>query len=200
MDCVDHCRRAPHTAGRRPSRVASVRHLEVDGTSFVRSNRHHSTVHATGLVDLEAKIVIDMVEVTASLTCGDGPHRSRMDGGPAWRHTDLAESSGPACPHTSATPPASPAPLPRGQGREPLRRQAAGESRRPLAIGAAKPTPRTDPQHAPHRPRAPRPVRPRSSRASGCVSGIHTTSSSAPDPARRNCVTPTSPTDPSIPK
>jgi hypothetical protein len=35
--------------------------LRVDETSFLRANRSHSTIYATGMVDLEERIVIDMV-------------------------------------------------------------------------------------------------------------------------------------------
>ena len=43
-------------------RVGPVRQLGVDETSFLAANPQHSTIYATGLVDLEAKIIIDMVE------------------------------------------------------------------------------------------------------------------------------------------
>ena len=44
-----------------PDRVGAVAQLGVDETSFLRANREHSTVYATGLVDLEERVVIDMV-------------------------------------------------------------------------------------------------------------------------------------------
>jgi transposase len=44
-----------------PERVSTVAQLGVDETSFLRANRAHSTIYATGLVDLEERIVIDMV-------------------------------------------------------------------------------------------------------------------------------------------
>ncbi len=43
-----------------PDRVGPVRQLGVDETSFLAANRGHSTIYATGLVDLEGRIVIDM--------------------------------------------------------------------------------------------------------------------------------------------
>lgn len=46
----------------RAGRVGAVAQLGVDETSFLAANRRHSTIYATGLVDLEARIVIDMVE------------------------------------------------------------------------------------------------------------------------------------------
>lgn len=45
-----------------PARIGPVRHLGVDETSFLKANRHRSTVYATGLVDLRRRVVIDMVE------------------------------------------------------------------------------------------------------------------------------------------
>ena len=45
-----------------PDRVGPVRQLGVDETSFLAANRHHATIYATGLVDLERHVVIDMVE------------------------------------------------------------------------------------------------------------------------------------------
>jgi transposase len=45
-----------------PDRVGPVTQLGVDETSFLAANRLHATVYATGLVDLEAKILIDIVE------------------------------------------------------------------------------------------------------------------------------------------
>jgi transposase len=45
-----------------PDRVGAVTQLGVDETSFLAANRSHHTIYATGLVDLGAKIVIDMVE------------------------------------------------------------------------------------------------------------------------------------------
>lgn len=49
-----------------PNRVGSVRQLGVDETSFLKANREHSTIYATGLVDLQARIVIDMVKGNAA--------------------------------------------------------------------------------------------------------------------------------------
>lgn len=45
-----------------PDRIGAVRQLGVDETSFLAANRAHATIYATGLVDLEAKVLIDMVE------------------------------------------------------------------------------------------------------------------------------------------
>jgi transposase len=49
-----------------PDRVGIVRQLGVDETAFLAANRSHSTIYATGLVDLEARIVIDMVQGNAA--------------------------------------------------------------------------------------------------------------------------------------
>ena len=45
-----------------PDRIGRVRQLGVDETSFLKANRQHATVYATGLVDLERRVVIDMTE------------------------------------------------------------------------------------------------------------------------------------------
>jgi transposase len=49
-----------------PDRVGSVSSLGVDETSFLKANREHPTIYATGLVDLDRKKVIDMVEGNAA--------------------------------------------------------------------------------------------------------------------------------------
>ncbi|GIU93336.1 MAG: ISL3 family transposase [Acidimicrobiia bacterium] len=45
-----------------PERVGAVEELGVDETSFLKANRSHPTIYATGLVDTRAGILIDMVE------------------------------------------------------------------------------------------------------------------------------------------
>jgi transposase len=45
-----------------PGRVGPVDKLGVDETSWLKANRAHSTLYATGLVDLDAGILIDMVK------------------------------------------------------------------------------------------------------------------------------------------
>ena len=77
-----------------PARVGPVAHLGVDETSFLRANRRHATIYATGLVDLQARIVIDMVEGNAAADL----RRWTANADPAWLAgievvaTDLAES------------------------------------------------------------------------------------------------------------
>ncbi len=44
-----------------PNRVGAVTSLGVDETSFLKANRHHRTRYATGLVDTDAGILIDLV-------------------------------------------------------------------------------------------------------------------------------------------
>ncbi len=95
-----------------PGRIGPVAHRGVDETSFLRANRHHATIYATGLVDLRAKVVIDMVEGNAAADL----RRWTTNADPAWLAgielvaTDRPSRSGPGCPHTSTTPPASPTP------------------------------------------------------------------------------------------
>jgi transposase len=77
-----------------PDRVGRVRQLGVDETSFLRANRAHATVYATGLVDLEDRIVIDMVRGNRAADL----QRWTANADPAWLAgievvaTDLAES------------------------------------------------------------------------------------------------------------
>jgi transposase len=77
-----------------PARVGPVEKLGVDETSWLKANRAHPTLYATGMVDLDAGIIIDMVKGNAA----DDLRRwlDRQD--PAWLSaittvtTDLAES------------------------------------------------------------------------------------------------------------
>jgi transposase len=77
-----------------PARVGPVRQLGVDETSFLAATPTHATVYATGLVDLQRHIVIDMVEGD---TVGD-LRRWTEHADPVWLGgievvaTDLAES------------------------------------------------------------------------------------------------------------
>jgi transposase len=45
-----------------PDRIGPVRKLGVDETSFLAANAAHTTIYATGLVDLDRHVLIDMVE------------------------------------------------------------------------------------------------------------------------------------------
>jgi transposase len=45
-----------------PARVGTVRQLGVDETSYKAATPEHSTVYATGLIDLDRRIVIDLIE------------------------------------------------------------------------------------------------------------------------------------------
>ena len=77
-----------------PDRIGCVRQLGVDETSFLRANRHHHTIYATGLVDLEGRRLIDMVEGNAAVDL----RKWTANADPAWLAgievvaTDLAES------------------------------------------------------------------------------------------------------------
>ena len=63
----DGRRRAPrHATGRGPRRVKKVRALGIDETSFLSATREHRTIYVTGLVDLNRKTIIDMVEGNAA--------------------------------------------------------------------------------------------------------------------------------------
>src|SRR5664280_3610458 len=77
-----------------PKRVGKVRALGIDETSFLAANREHSTIYATGLVDLRRRQMIDMVEGNSAADLRGWC--TRQD--PAWLGdvrvvaTDLAES------------------------------------------------------------------------------------------------------------
>jgi transposase len=77
-----------------PNRIGAVSQLGVDETSFLAANRSHATVYATGLVDLDAKVVIDMVKGNRAADL----RRWTAKADPAWLGgievvaTDLAES------------------------------------------------------------------------------------------------------------
>lgn len=77
-----------------PNRVGRVRQLGVDETSFLRANRHHHTVYATGLVDLEGHRLIDMAEGNTAVDL----RRWTANADPDWVKaikvvaTDLAQS------------------------------------------------------------------------------------------------------------
>jgi transposase len=77
-----------------PDRVGVVRQLGVDETSWLKATASHSTLYATGLVDLDARIVIDMVEGNSAADlrrwcAGEDPD---WLAGIAVVTTDLAES------------------------------------------------------------------------------------------------------------
>ena len=77
-----------------PARVGQVRQLGADETSYLRANRHHHTIYATGLVDLEGRPVIDVVEGNAAVDL----RKWTANADPAWLKgievvaTDLAQS------------------------------------------------------------------------------------------------------------
>jgi transposase len=77
-----------------PGRIGEVTQLGVDETSFLTANRSHSTIYATGLVDLKAKVIIDMVKGNTAADL----RRWTTNADPAWLKsitvvaTDLAES------------------------------------------------------------------------------------------------------------
>jgi transposase len=45
-----------------PGRIGRVRQLGGGETSFLKANRPHATVYATGLVDLERHVLVDITE------------------------------------------------------------------------------------------------------------------------------------------
>jgi len=77
-----------------PHRVGTVRQFGVDETSLLRANRQHSTIYVTGLVDLQQRILIDMVEgnTAADLREWTGNTHPGWLAGIEVVATDLAES------------------------------------------------------------------------------------------------------------
>jgi transposase len=77
-----------------PRRIGAVRQLGIDETSFLAANRTHATIYATGLVDLERHVVIDMVEgnSAADLRRWTANADPRWLGGIKVVATDLTES------------------------------------------------------------------------------------------------------------
>jgi transposase len=77
-----------------PARVGPVEMLGVDETSWLKANRAHPTMYATGLVDLDAGIMIDMVKGNSA----DDLRGWLQSSDPVWLAgiatvtTDLAES------------------------------------------------------------------------------------------------------------
>ncbi len=77
-----------------PRRVGKVTALGIDETSFLKATKAHPTLFATGLVDLDHRIMIDMVEGNSA---GSLRHWCK-NADPAWLGeitvvaTDLAES------------------------------------------------------------------------------------------------------------
>jgi transposase len=77
-----------------PARIGRVRQLGIDETSFLAATRDHATVYATGLVDLERHVVIDMVEGNSAADLRRWTTNADRDwlGGIKVVATDLAES------------------------------------------------------------------------------------------------------------
>ena len=77
-----------------PERVGVVEQLGVDETSFLKANRSHPTLYATGLVDTRAGILVDMVEgnTAADLRRWCERQRSEWLAGVATVSIDLTDS------------------------------------------------------------------------------------------------------------
>lgn len=77
-----------------PARVGGVRSLGVDETSWLSANREHHTLYATGLIDLDRRIVIDVIRGNSASDLGLWLDRQGSDWCSAIEvvATDLAES------------------------------------------------------------------------------------------------------------
>ena len=124
-----------------PGRVGPVTNLGVDETAYLAATATHPTLYATGLVDLDRPMIIDMVEGNSRLTCADGA-RPRAGGGwpasPRWPPT-WPSPTAPDSIHTWPTPAGWPI-----RSTSPERPTAAwtplgaGCRTRPLATGVAR--------------------------------------------------------------
>ncbi len=77
-----------------PGRVGAVEKLGVDETSYLAANREHATIYATGMIDLDRSIVIDLIEGRKGADVGgwlDAQPQEWLDGVKVVA-TDLAES------------------------------------------------------------------------------------------------------------
>ncbi len=77
-----------------PDRVGAVRQLGIDETTYLSAKPSQPTIYATGLVDLEAKVLIDLIEGNgaADLRRWTANADQRWLGGIKVVATDLAES------------------------------------------------------------------------------------------------------------
>ena len=126
-----------------PKRVGKVKALGIDETTFLSANRERSTVYATGMVDLERRKIIDMVEETRHLTCADGvpPRIRRGSLACGWWRRTWPRATGQALPPPRPCRPGSES-VSRGPGGQPVRRQGApaGPRTRHWATGAGSTT------------------------------------------------------------
>jgi transposase len=139
--------------------LGEVRRLGVDETTWLTATREHSTKYATSLVDLERRIVIDVVEGNSAADLGawlDGQPEAFTDGIRVVA-TDLAESyrRGLEGRIDQATRVADPFHVVRVANRalDTVRRLSAEPHARPPGQEARSPVP--DPQAHAHRHRAP---------------------------------------------
>ncbi len=93
-----------------PGRIGAVHQLGVDETSFLTANRTHATIYTTGLVDLEERVVIDMVQGNRAAdlrrwTAKADPEWSEAS---RWWPPTWPSRSGPGCRPISTTPVVSP--------------------------------------------------------------------------------------------
>ena len=177
-----------------PGRVKKVRALGIDETSFLAATREHRTIYVTGLVDLNRKTIIDMVEGNAAPDL----RRWCADQDSAWMSairvvaTDLAESYRNGTSPTSTMPSewlipftwsASPtAASTRCAGASRTRRSGTGAERPIRSIGSASSSSLAMNVSTSAAMTA---------SCSGCATVIPTTNSSAPGWPRSRCATST---------
>lgn len=154
-----------------PARVGQVSELGVDETSYLKANREHLAVYATGLVDTKAGILIDMVEGNTAADLRKWRQRQPTEwlAGIGTVSIDITDSyrSG-LSPHLDHALRVAD-PLPCGSGDEPLSRQGtpSGPARDSRSSRPQRRPALSDPQtvverlqaarrqkHRPHAPRA----------------------------------------------
>ena len=77
-----------------PDRVGRVDKLGVDETAYLRANRTHPTRYATGIVDLDRRVVVDLIEGNTGFDLGEWLDLQPAEwlSGVSVVATDLAES------------------------------------------------------------------------------------------------------------
>ena len=77
-----------------PDRVGHVHKLGVDETAYLKANRSHPTRYATGIVDLDRRVVIDLIEGNTGADLGEWLDTQPVEwlAGVSVVATDLAES------------------------------------------------------------------------------------------------------------
>ena len=178
-----------------PARVGYVRALGIDETSFLSATRDHHTIYATGLVDLDGRILIDMIEGNGAADLrrwcrGPRPALARGRGG--GRHRSRRELPARDRRAPRATPCASPIrSMSCGLRTAASTRCAGGSRTRRSGTVAGRPTRSIESESCSSRALSASTSAATSACCSGCAVVIPRTSSSAPGWPRSRCATST---------